>query len=84
MFGIQQFGSSKHHVIFQLGEMIEICRLSQEWRMRDGFCATKRDMGRPIVAIETGILFTICEWLNLYQQKSLNPSLCNMLLFRSS
>jgi hypothetical protein len=60
VLSVHQVPSSHHHLLHQMNEVVETCTLTGDrLRSRDN-CTFHRDIGRPLVAVETGNLYISC------------------------
>ena len=61
MLSVYQVFTSRHHLLHQMNEVVETCTLTENrLRSRDN-CTIYSDIGRPLVAMETGN--SLCVYL---------------------
>ena len=61
----QVSSSSRHHLLHQMNEVVETCTLTENRLRREDNCTIHSDIGRPLVAVETGNSLCVCEPLVL-------------------
>ena len=55
MLSVYQIKSSRHHLLHQVGQVIEGCSFVDG--LQGNICELKQNIARPLIAVETGMLF---------------------------